>query len=166
MWRAFFRVFALHFTMMHALAAWAWYPNDFTALSSAVITHAICTALERYANWYMTRPRTDPLVRVNEKAGWLSGNFFGKSKKGKGKKSEEKDAEDADSASAPKPKVTLSDREGIARRHKRRQAFHEDEAPVWGFFGFGEWVVLAFGVTAFYVMQYMGPMTKIASDFW
>ena len=54
-YRAFFRVYCLQLVLLNVLMAHAWAPRDLHALSSAVVLHAWMAALERVANWWMTR---------------------------------------------------------------------------------------------------------------
>lgn len=180
--RGFYRVFSLHFTMMHVIAAYAWAPGDLTALSSAVITHAIFSALERYANWYMTRSRPDPLHRFVDTQGWMNAcpspaQAAEDKKKSKGRKAKASDPvpEDGGEAGAAASQAAaqaaaafggLADREAALKRHRRRQDFSEDGAPLWGVFGFVEWLLVAVGIAAFFVCQYIGPMMQMAQDYW
>lgn len=54
-YRAFFRVYCLQLVAFHLLMAVAFVGWDLDVLSSIVVTHAWLSALERMANWWMTR---------------------------------------------------------------------------------------------------------------
>ncbi|GLC51113.1 hypothetical protein PLESTB_000467200 [Pleodorina starrii] len=67
--RAFFRVYCLQLVIANLVMAAAFSSWDPGALSSAVVSHAWLSALERMANWWLTRNPKDPLlVRKQDKA--------------------------------------------------------------------------------------------------
>jgi 1,3-beta-glucan synthase len=53
--RAFYRLYSLQLVLLSLILAYAFAPRDLMVLSSAVLTHAWLAALERTANWWMTR---------------------------------------------------------------------------------------------------------------
>ncbi len=66
MYRAFFRIYCLQLVIVNLVLAAAFAPWDRGALSSAVVTHAWLSALERMANWWLSRNPRDPLRRRAE----------------------------------------------------------------------------------------------------
>ncbi len=59
--RAYYRVIAAHLVLYHAMQAQAFVGWNYRIITSCLITHAFCTAFERFCNWYMTRHPPEPL---------------------------------------------------------------------------------------------------------
>jgi hypothetical protein len=96
---------------------------------------------------HLTDLRVSPHRRAEER-GWAS-------KEGTAGDNEVEEASTDDRASNSK--------EDVLNRQRRRQRFVEEGTPIWGMFGFLEWQLVAFGITALFVMQYMGPMTQASA---
>lgn len=84
--RAFHRVYALQAVLLHLLIAAAFTEGAWDtrlawdALSSAVITHAACACMERWANAWMNARQRNPLDRRRASWAWMEGKGMGKSK--------------------------------------------------------------------------------------
>ncbi|KAG2499845.1 hypothetical protein HYH03_002136 [Edaphochlamys debaryana] len=161
--RAFHRVFSLQLTLLHATMAWAFAPGSLTALSSAVLTHAMVAAAERTANWWLSRGAPDPLARSRARDSWVTGQGLEKAAK-------EGDAEAAAGAAAgpsgPR-RSRLSDGGAVEARMERRRRVAVEGAPVWGL-GWLEWVLTALGLTGLFALQFMGPpaLAPMAKAYW
>lgn len=125
---------------MQALTnSWDWQP-----ISTAVLTHAGLQALERYANWHISNTSTSKTqskdkARFGISRTWL---FWGRHRLPAPSK---RDAEDPVAAD-----LIPSD---FRATRLLRKAFHIEGAPIWGIFGFIEWVILFAGLVTLYVMQ-------------
>ncbi|PNH01232.1 hypothetical protein TSOC_012892 [Tetrabaena socialis] len=159
LFRAFYRVYSLHFVLLHAIMAHAFAPGSLRVLSSAVVTHAILAAIERTANWWLTRGPRDPLQAAKARDSWVHPAEVDAAAG---------DAEAATPAPSGPVRSRLSDGGAVEARLARRQRVVVEGAPLWGVFGWLEWVLVAFGVVGLFALQYMGPpaMQTMARSYW
>lgn len=84
--RAFHRVYALQAVLLHLLIAAAFTEGAWdtrlawNALSSAVITHAGCACMERWANAWMNARQRNPLDRRRASWAWMEGKGMGRNR--------------------------------------------------------------------------------------
>ena len=84
MFRAFYRVFCLQAVMVHVLMAAAFTEGSWSsrpawnAMTSAVITHAFFSFLERFANLWMNRKQANPVDSQKAAWEWMEGKIKGK----------------------------------------------------------------------------------------
>lgn len=142
-YRAYHRVFLVclvpfHFMMAQSLTeSWDWLP-----LSSAVLTHAFLTALERYANWVISRPSISVMMRADAK-------YYGvKIAKGHEQLTRMKSTNDVEQD------LSKYDFQSLRLLRKR---FRIEGSPLWGIFGFLEWQLLFLALLALYILQFAAP---------
>ncbi|EFJ51969.1 hypothetical protein VOLCADRAFT_87013 [Volvox carteri f. nagariensis] len=173
--RAFYRVYSLQLVMMHATMAVAFAPGSLRALSSAVLTHAVVAALERTANWWLTRGTRDPLRAAMARESWTSAPVEQINQKRA--TDEEMGAADgknknASAAAAPSTlsrRSRLSDDGAVETRMELRRRTVVDGSPVWGgVFGWLEWVLVAVAMLGLFALQHMGPapLQDMARSYW
>lgn len=84
MFRAFYRVFCLQAVIIHVLVAAAFTEGSWSgrpawnAMSSAVITHAAFSFLERFANLWMNQKQRNPVDSQSAAWEWMEGKIKGK----------------------------------------------------------------------------------------
>jgi hypothetical protein len=177
--RAFYRVYSLQLVLIHATMAIAFAPGSLRALSSAVVTHAVVAALERTANWWLTRGTRDPLRGVRARESWLTvpveqlqradveaGRAAGEQEGSTGAAAESHSIGLA--SSGPRRTRLLSDGSAVEERAARRRRVVVEGSPVCGVFGWLEWAVVAAALLGLFTLQYMGPapLQKMARSYW
>ncbi|GLC38942.1 hypothetical protein PLESTB_000464000 [Pleodorina starrii] len=176
--RAFYRVYSLQLVLMHGTMAWAFAPGSPRALSSVVVTHAVVAALERTANWWLTRGTRDPLQAARVREGWLTAPLQDQkpapaadeeARGGGAATATSADGGDKSSFPSDEPRrCPLSGSSAVDARMERRRQVAVEGSPVWGVFGWLEWVLLAVAVLVMFTMQYMGPpsLRELARSYW
>lgn len=161
-YRAYYRVFALHFVLYHAMQAQAFVGWNWRVISSCLVTHAFCAALERFANWYMTRHPKEPLQTALSKVFDKKGNF----------KISQRSNKSAAALAEAHAQDGFSQAKAIGNESVRastQRVLEMEGAPYLGIFGFVEWVIFAFFVLAWYVLQFFwffDPVFKFCYDWW
>lgn len=178
--RAFYRVYSLHLVLLHAVIAQAFAPGSLRVLSSAVVTHAAVAAAERCANAWLTARVRDPLRDARQRSSWARGPAWlqqheqeqqqGALKgKRKGKKGEQQPGEQPGAEGPVGPRRSrLSDGGAVEARAERRRHVVVEGAPLWGVFGWLEWVLAAAGLLGLYCLQHVGPpaLQPMARAYW
>jgi 1,3-beta-glucan synthase len=137
--RAYYRVYAAHLVLYHAMQAQAFVGWNYRMISSCLITHAFCAALERFCNWYMTRHPPEPLQTALSKAFDKKGAY----KITRRAKQEERDA------ALNAMHAGFGEAKTIGNTQSRMQPVRVVEvegSPYLGVLGFVEWILLAFFV--------------------
>ncbi|GLI62082.1 hypothetical protein VaNZ11_004642 [Volvox africanus] len=159
--RAYYRVYTWHLVLYHAMQAqafvgWGKWEN-WRIISSCIITHAFCTALERFSNWYMTRNPAEPLQTALSKVFDKKGNF---------KISRRANAQALAAARA----IGFGESKAIGSENVRMEPVRVVEiegSPYLGTLGLVEWIILAFFILGWYVMQfYKGPYQPFCRNNW
>ncbi|GIL75226.1 hypothetical protein Vretimale_7896 [Volvox reticuliferus] len=155
--RAYYRVFTWHLVLYHAMQAQAFVGWNWRMISSCIITHAFCTALERFSNWYMTRNPREPLQTALSKVFDKKGNF---------KISRRANAQALAAARA----IGFGESKAIGSENVRMEPVRVVEiegSPYLGTLGLVEWVILAFFILGWYVLQfYEGPFQPFCRAYW
>ncbi|GIL42994.1 hypothetical protein Vafri_806, partial [Volvox africanus] len=151
----------------------AFAPGSLSVLSSTVVTHAVVAALERTANWWLTRGIRDPLRAARKRESWMTAPV---QQLVRGKTDEEAAVRDGvegntDSSTASiaaSRRSRLSDGGAVEERENWRRHVAVEGAPVWGIFGWLEWVLVAAAVVALFALQHIGPspLQKMARAYW
>ena len=154
--RAFYRVYSLLLVLLHATMVYSFAPGSLRALSSVVLTHAVLAAVERTANWWLTRGTTDPLQGARARDIWVT------------EKPKQGDAETAGDSDVGQQRSRLSDGGAVEARMERRRRVAVEGSPVAGVFGWLEWVLVAAGLLGLFVLQHMGPqpLQVMARSYW
>ncbi|KAG1671275.1 hypothetical protein FOA52_010846 [Chlamydomonas sp. UWO 241] len=159
-YRSFYRVFCIQAVMLHLLIAaaftegmWSTRPA-WVVLSSAVITHALCAALERFSNAWMNGRQANPLDKQRSSWAWMEGRLGKKSAAAKRGSAEEGGETEAECP--------------LESARQRRRPVPLEGAPVLGFIGVFEWVLVFFGLAAFFVLQFLTVpgLSEMARTYW
>ncbi|KAG1671277.1 hypothetical protein FOA52_010848 [Chlamydomonas sp. UWO 241] len=159
-YRCFYRVFCLQAVLLHLLIAAAFTEGMWSTrlgwdiLSSAVITHALCAALERFSNAWMNGRQANPLDKQRSSWAWMEGRLDKKSAAAKRGSAEEGGETEAECP--------------LESARKRRRPVPLEGAPVLGFIGVFEWVLVFFGLAAFFVLQFLTVpgLSEMARTYW
>ncbi|GLC72072.1 hypothetical protein PLESTF_001201000 [Pleodorina starrii] len=175
--RAFYRVYSLQLVLMHGTMVLAFAPGSLRALSSCVLTHAVVAALERSANWWLTRGAADPRLVTRGRKSWLTASaeeLMGAKVPPPAAAAAAPADEEGGGASFAAPAAVqrrcdpLSDEIAVKERLAQRRAVAVEGAPVGGVFGWTEWVLVAAAMVALFAAQHMGPepLRKMARSYW
>ncbi|KAG2500666.1 hypothetical protein HYH03_001432 [Edaphochlamys debaryana] len=156
-YRAYYRVVAIHLVLYHAMQAQAFVGWNWRYISSCLVTHAFCSAFERFSNWYMTRHPPEPTATTLSKVFDKKGHF---------KISRRANAQALAQARAQ----GFGESKAIGTDKSRMNPVRVVElegSPFLGVLGLMEWILFAFFVLGWYVIQfYAGPFQKFCYDFW
>lgn len=137
--------------------SWEW-----RVLSSAVLTHAFLNALERYANWIICRHTQSALMQHHAQLykqslkGGTKADAYVSTPTPAPSPADAADGQGVEGGAAPAARLAPEDFRFV---RLRRFAFPYEGAPLWGVFGFLEWVLLFLGLTALYILQ-VGPRRR------
>ncbi|GLI69231.1 hypothetical protein VaNZ11_013721 [Volvox africanus] len=184
-YRAFFRVYAFHFVLFHLMQAQAFAAWDWRVASSAIITHAWLTWLERVANWMMTMPSPEPLqttmTKIFDRKGFykldqvlaLMQHTKGQRYRGgiaalnngeRLKLMKAHQTRSANDLAAPTQRLTIKQ----LRAMQPERILMIEGTPLYGLFGgLTEWLFIAIALTSLYVLQFFNTnLRPYAYDNW
>ncbi|MEW5305138.1 MAG: hypothetical protein WDW36_007699 [Sanguina aurantia] len=162
--RAFYRVFALQLVLFHIVMAQAFSAYDLSLTSSAVLTHAFLTALERVATYVMTRHPADPLETHRRDADWLQDVPAADPGPAKG-------SVGPGPGPGPGARACAAGCSPRSLRSRRRTTAFEG-APTFGVLGWLEYVLLFVGLAALYTVRFTdlgglaAPLQPLAKAYW
>ncbi|GIL51750.1 hypothetical protein Vafri_7680 [Volvox africanus] len=172
-YRAFFRVYAFHFVLFHLMQAQAFAGWDWRVVSSALITHAWLTWLERVANWMMTMPSPEPLqttmTKIFDRKGFYKldqvialmqhtkgqryrGGIAALNNTERLKLMKAHQTRSANDLATPTQRLTIKQ----LRAMQPERILVIEGTPLYGLFGgLTEWLFIAISITALYVLQFL-----------
>uniref|UniRef100_A0A6S8NKA7 1,3-beta-glucan synthase n=1 Tax=Dunaliella tertiolecta TaxID=3047 RepID=A0A6S8NKA7_DUNTE len=175
LYRAYYRVFASQLCFYQALQVIAFVGFDWRAMSSVFVTHSAMKAFERFANWFMTREPREPTNTILSKYFASKGRF--KTTHGLDERAlhstfgltAQEVVENRRLALAGKSEPISSPLNnymgGMARLQRRHYVI--EGTPIYGIFGFVEWVLwFCFNITWYIAQYYESSIQQDLRDWW
>ncbi|KAF5834980.1 hypothetical protein DUNSADRAFT_8080 [Dunaliella salina] len=176
LYRAYYRVFASQMCLYQAIQVIAFVGFEWRAMSSVFVTATGMKAFERFCNWFMTREPREPTNTILSKYFASKGRFkttHGLDERALnttyGSTAEADWAENRRLALAGKSEPISSPlanfRGGMAQLQRRHHVI--EGTPIYGIFGFVEWVLFFCFNCAWYVAQYYeSSIQQDLRDWW
>ncbi len=124
-------------------------------LSTTVLVHSVMVSMERFANWFVTLPMTSPLMRADRREYEQQLKAAGRMTKAGSRKMAGVDSGPEDRMSSSIPALPTNPR--LVRLLRRPVDF--EGAPVWGIFGFIEWLFVTCALIALFFV-YVSLITR------
>lgn len=164
-YRAYYRVWCFHIVAYQFLQVLAFEGWDWRFLSSCIVTQANMKAIERLCNWFMTNDPPEPLNTTLTKTFATKGRSR-MSQAGLRAVQRLQKAVAKESGSTELAARSYVPLDHAPSRGKRRHHVMEGR-PLYGIFGFVEWVLLGLLTLVWYIVQFIeSPLRVHARDWW